>query len=100
MSNEFVVMPADEAEAAVRHAAHLITLLAVEDDRAAYQRQVQRLALDGDVVWAASVAACAVQLAAMALAATPVDVRRQFLFDVIASSTPNDAADLNAEAGS
>lgn len=102
MSDEFVLMPADEAESAVRRAAHLVTLLAVEDDRPEFQRQVQRLALgaDGDLIWTAQVAAAAVQIAAMALEATPVDARRKFLFDVIGSSTPNDVRDLDTGAGS
>lgn len=95
---EFVALSEEEGRAATRRAAHLVWLLAIDEDGERFQREVHKLAIgdDADPLFVAQVAARSAQILAHVLAAmnVPMEARRQFLADLIASNAPADLRDL------
>lgn len=95
---EFAALAEDDARDAIRRAAHLTMLLAVEDSGPEFQREIHKLAIgdDADAPFVAQVTAMAVQIAVQALRAHPVESRREFLLTLIANNSTFRTDELNS----
>lgn len=91
---EYAALQRREADQAWRQAAHLVGLLAVDDDPDGFSGAMGDFAEQSDTIFAAAVVAACSRMVAELLAPHPLDARRAVLMSVIANHSSFDLGEL------
>jgi ferric-dicitrate binding protein FerR (iron transport regulator) len=92
--DELTELQRRESDEAWRRAAHLVGLLAVDDDHGGFTAAIGRFAAREDTIFATAVTAACAKMVAELLAPHPLETRRAVLMSVIAQHASFDLDDI------